>query len=561
MVEWVGERDAKGRDMTATKGRITANLVDLHARRIVAAELTWRGGRIEAIHELGPERPGLAYLLPGFVDAHVHIESSLLPPSEFARQAVRHGTVATVSDPHEIANVLGIAGVRYLLDDAALAACKLFFGAPSCVPATVFETAGAELGLEAIAALLGEPRVVALSEVMNFPGVLSRDPAVMAKIALARQRGVPIDGHAPGLRGADARRYAEAGIDTDHECLTIEEAKDKIAAGMHILIREGSAARNFDELHPLIGRHPEKVMFCSDDKHPDDLLLGHIDRLAARAVAAGHPLFDVLRCACLNPVRHYRLPVGLLRLGDPMDAVEVADLRDFRPLRTWVDGRLVAAAGKPLTERIGVETINHFHARPIEPEQLALKTGRGQARVIHAIDGQVVTGSMLARPRVVAGQVEADPERDLLLLAVVNRYRPAAPAVALAHGFGLKHGALASSIAHDSHNLIAVGCSREEICAAVNAVVRTGGGIALADGNGVDLLPLPIAGLMSNADGETVGHAYARLEQGARGLGSTLRAPFMALSFMALLVIPELKLSDRGLFDANRFAFTPLFTG
>jgi adenine deaminase len=393
---------------------------------------------------------------------------------------------------------------------------------------------------------------------MNFPAVLAGDPAVMDKIALARNLGLPVDGHAPGLTGEQARRYAEAGISTDHECASLEEARDKLAAGMRILIREGSAARNFDALHPLISSHPDKVMFCSDDKHPDDLARGHIDRLAARAVAAGHDALDALRCACLNPVLHYRLPVGLLRPGDPMDAAEVADLRDFRPLRTWVEGRLVAEAGRGLMARVPVRPVNRFAAGRIAPADLALPAAAGLLRVIDVEDGQLLTREALLPPRLDDGHIVADPTRDVLYLVVLNRYRRAPPAVAFARGFGLGRGALASSVAHDSHNIVAVGVDADSLCRAVNALTDQGGGIAVATDTRVDILPLPVAGLMSTGDGDEVAARYATLTGLAKSLGSPLRAPFMTLSFMALLVIPELKLSDRGLFDGRGFHFTEL---
>ncbi len=537
-------------------GSLFANIVRVPERRVSAGRVVWEDGVITRIEAGGPREPGLNYLIPGFVDAHVHVESSMLVPSEFARLASRHGTVASVSDPHEIANVLGLEGVRFMLENAKRAPCKMFFGAPSCVPATPFETAGASLGLAELETLFREDGLRHLSEMMNFPGVLARDPAVMAKIALALGLGLPVDGHAPGLTGEAARRYAGAGIGTDHECASLEEARDKLAAGMHILIREGSAARNFDTLHALIASHPDKVMFCSDDKHPDDLARGHIDRLAARAVAAGHDPFDVLGCACVNPVRHYRLPVGLLRPGDPMDAAEVADLRDFRTLRTWVGGRLVAEGGRSLFAPVPVAPINRFQAREIQAADLDVPAGASRLRVIDVEDGQLLTREALLPPRVEGGRIVPDPGRDLLYLVVLNRYRPAPPAVAFVRGFGLRAGALASSVAHDSHNIVAVGADAASVCRAVNGLIGHGGGIAVASDGAVECLPLPVAGLMSADDGDRVAARYAELDGMARALGSPLRAPFMTLSFMALLVIPELKLSDRGLFDGRAFRFT-----
>jgi adenine deaminase len=546
--------------MNLSSGSLTANIVNVQQRRIASGHVTWRDGVITVCEATGPEDPGLGYLIPGFVDAHVHVESSMLAPSEFARLATRHGTVATVSDPHEIANVLGLAGVRFMLENVRQVPFKMFFGAPSCVPATPFETAGASLDLAEIEILLRDEGLLYLSEMMNFPAVLARDAAVMDKIALARDLGLPVDGHAPGLTVEQARRYAKAGISTDHECVSLEEARDKVACGMHILIREGSAARNFDTLHPLIDSHPDQVMFCSDDKHPDDLVRGHIDRMAARAVAAGHDALDVLRCACLNPVLHYRLPVGLLRAGDPMDAAEVADLRDFRPLRTWVQGRLVAEAGRSLIERAPIRLINRFQARKITPVDLAVSAAGEHLRVIDVRDGELLTREALLAPSVENDRIVPDPARDVLLLMVLNRYREAPPAVAFVRGFGLRRGALASSVAHDSHNLVAVGADAESLCRAVNALIDSGGGIAVAEDDTLASLPLPVAGLMSDQDGDAVAARYTELTRRAGELGSPLRAPFMTLSFMALLVIPELKLSDLGLFDGREFRFTGLTT-
>ena len=539
-------------------GMLEINYLSLTARRVFAARVTWDRGRITEVEETGAEDPGLGYLLPGFIDAHVHIESAMLPPAEFGRQAVCHGTLAVVADPHEIANVLGVPGVRWMLENARQTPFHAFFGAPSCVPATPFETAAGDLGCDEIDLLFDEPEVCCLSEMMNYPGVLARAPEVMEKIGLAHRRGYPVDGHAPGLKGAEAAAYVQAGISTDHECFSLEEARDKIAAGMRVLIREGSAARNFEALHPLIGEAPGQVMFCSDDKHPDDLLQGHINTMVRRAVAAGHDLFDVLQCACSNPIAHYRLPLGLLRPGDPMDAIQLPDLSGFRPDRVWLSGTLVAERGAPLLPRVPVRPLNHFDARRLHPDDLTLEADQGPVRVIGVEDGSLVTRERWLQPRREAGRPVADPDRDLLLICVVNRYRPAAPAVALVQGFGLRQGAIASSVAHDSHNIICVGVDPASICRAVNRVIDHRGGIAVAAPGRLESLPLPVAGIISDRDGRWVGDRYAALDRQARALGSPLGAPFMTLSFMALLVIPELKLSDQGLFDGRRFRFVGL---
>ena len=538
-------------------GAVTANWVDLVGRRIAWATVHWADGRIARIEQHGPERPGAPCLLPGFVDAHVHVESSMLPPAEFARLALAHGVLGAVCDPHEIANVLGAEGVHFMAQSAAGSPFAFAFGAPSCVPATPFESAGARLDAGEIEALFASGEASFLAEVMNYPGVLAGDEQLAAKLAAARRAGLPVDGHAPGLRGEQARAYAAAGIDTDHECSSLAEAEEKIAAGMHILIREGSAARNFEALQPLLARHPQRVMFCSDDRHPDDLCQRHIDDHVRRALAAGHDRFDVLRAACLNPVRHYRLPLGLLQPGDRFDAQLVDGLDQLRLQRAWLAGAPVVEGGRVLLPHAPCACPNRFDARPIAPADIDLPCPGSRMRAILARDGELFTGEAWVAPAVAGGQAQPDPSRDQLLLVVLNRYRQAPPAAALISGFGFRRGAIAGSVAHDSHNIVAVGCSREEIAAAINRVIADRGGLALVDGDELLHLPLPIAGLMSPEPGEQVAARYQQLDARARALGSPLRAPFMTLSFMALLVIPELKLSDLGLFDGRRFAFVP----
>ncbi|MEZ4757166.1 MAG: adenine deaminase [Flavobacteriales bacterium] len=536
--------------------RIRAAVVDIEARRTFPAEVQVTDGRIAAIGPL--DGPVEGYLLPGFIDAHVHVESSMLVPAEFARLAVTHGTVATISDPHEIANVLGVAGVDFMIDNGRQVPFHFFFGAPSCVPATRFETAGAVLDADAVGALLERPEVRYLSEVMNFPGVLAQDPDLMAKIGHAQRLGKVIDGHAPGLRGEAAARYIRGGaaegpvvISTDHECFTLEEALDKLAAGMHISIRQGSAARNMDALMPLIDSHPRQVMLCCDDTHPDSLVAGHIDRLCAKAVAAGCGVYNVLQAACINPIHHYGLPVGRLRVGDPADMILVEDLRDFRVKGTWIRGELVADDGRTLIPRHPCASPNHFACAPRTPEDFAVLTDAEPLHVIHALDGQLITPHLRMAAQVEGARCVPDTSRDLLKIAVVNRYREAPVAVGWVHGVGLKRGALASCVAHDSHNIVAVGTSDAELCTAVNRIIADRGGIAVCDGDHVSSLPLPVAGIMTTADAYEVAESYAALDHAAKALGSPLRAPFMTLSFMALLVIPHLKLSDQGLFDSD----------
>lgn len=542
-----------------TETRHSGQIVDIAAERIFPGTIFVRDGKIHRIEE-DASVTDPTFLCPGFVDAHVHIESSMLPPPGFARLAVIHGTTATVSDPHEIANVLGIEGVRYMQRESARTPLKIHLGIPSCVPATPFETAGALMGPDVIAELCRDESLIYLSEMMNFPGVVHGDPEVMEKLALAKRHHKRIDGHAPGLRGEALKTYVAAGIETDHECFQIDEAREKLSLGQKILIREGSAAKNFEELWPLLLDHAESCMLCSDDKHPDDLVEGHINQLCARAVAKGVPLFHVLRAACVNPVLHYGLRNGILREGDPADFVRLRDLAIFKVLETFLDGAPVAREGSSLLPEILSPAINKFHCREKSPADFAIPATGRRVRVIEALDGQIITGSGEADARIENGQAIADALRDLLKITVVNRYADAPPAVAFVRGVGLREGAVASSVAHDCHNLVAVGASDEALSRAINLLIENQGGICVVDGAGSEeILPLPIAGLMSNAPTAEVAATYARLTQFAKALGSPLHAPFMTLSFLALLVIPSLKLGDRGLFDGNRFEFTSVF--
>ena len=539
--------------------RVSGVVVDVVNRRTYPGTVEWSDGRIRRIRR-DPRRLGPDLIMPGLVDAHIHIESSLLPPAEFARQAVVHGTVATVSDPHEIANVLGVAGIDYMLAEGRRTPFTFAFGVPSCVPATGFETAGARLGPRAVAGLLRRPELSFLSEVMDFPGVLRREPKVMAKIAAAQRLGKPVDGHAPGLRGTRAARYAAADITTDHECFTLAEAEAKLRVGMKILIREGSAARNFAALAPLLKTNPDRCMFCCDDLHPDLLVGGHIDRHVRRGLATGADRFDVLACATVNPVRHYGLPVGLLQVGDPADFIVVNGWKKFQVQRTYLRGCLVAADGRSLLPRRPARVLNRFRARPRRAADFAVRAKPGRINAIAALDGQLITGHGRVPAATAAGWAVAAVNRDLLKIAVVNRYRPRArPAVGFILGFGLQAGAIASSVAHDSHNIVAVGTSDADLAEAVNLVIAARGGLSVVGRGRSQVLPLPIAGLMATGDGARVARQYGEIDARAKQLGSTLRAPFMTLSFMALLVIPDLKLSDRGLFSGRRWGFQPLF--
>ncbi len=535
---------------------ISGQIVDIVNRRILPGTIHVSGAMITSITEETTDEKN--YILPGFIDAHIHIESSMLIPSEFARLAVTHGTVATVSDPHEIANVLGLEGIRYMIANGKKVPFKFYFGASSCVPATAFETAGASLGPEEIEELLKMEDIKYLSEMMNFPGVLHGDPEVEAKLAVARKYNKPVDGHAPGLKGNDATKYIAAGISTDHECFSLEEALDKAANGMFIQIREGSAAKNFDDLIPIMKKYPELVMFCSDDRHPNDLAEKHMNDHVKRAVAAGNELMEVLRACTLHPVQHYGLDVGLLQAGDPADFIIVDDLKNFNVLKTYIDGHQVADHGNTLITSVKEKVINKFNTKKLSPNDLEVKAMGSHLAVILALDGQLVTEELDVGTQQRDGLVLSDTGNDILKLVVCNRYEPAKPAVAFIKHFGFKSGAIASSVAHDSHNLIAVGTNDDDICKAINLLIQSKGGISLVDGSEEEVLPLPVAGLMSNEDAFLIAAAYDKLDKKAKALGSSLGAPYMTLSFMALLVIPDIKLSDKGLFDGRKFEFMPL---
>lgn len=537
---------------------LRGQLVDIEKREIYPAKIEVNNGRIQAVNRLPTAPPH--YLLPGFIDAHVHIESSLLVPASFARLAVIHGTVATVSDPHEIANVCGMEGIAFMIDNGEKTAFKFFFGAPSCVPATTFETAGDAISTKQIEQLFREGKIHYLAEMMNWPGVLMEDPQVMEKIHLAQRYGKPVDGHAPGLTGESAAKYAAAGITTDHECTTFEEGRDRIRNRMKVAIREGSAARNFDALIDLMDEFPEHLMFCSDDKHPDSLLEGHINQLVARAVSRGKDLFDVLRAACITPARHYGLPVGLLKVGDPADFILVEDLDRFQVLETHINGQIMAREGKTRIPHQDCQAVNRFKADTLDRDAFELRHGGGSATVIKALDKQLTTLKIRVTVPENSGKVISNTEEDILKIAVINRYeKNSSPQVALIKGFGLKKGAIASSVAHDSHNIIVVGVSDEDMSRAANLVIRCKGGLAAVNGTIEEVLPLEVAGLMSKADAFEVARHYTRLDKMVKAMGSRLQSPFMTLSFMALLVIPSIKLSDKGLFDGERFEFIPIF--
>lgn len=536
--------------------KVRGQIVDIFKRRIYKGEITIEGNKIVSIEE--KECSESHYVLPGFVDAHIHIESSMLVPSEFARVAVKHGTVATVSDPHEIANVLGIDGVKFMIENGKQSQFKFNFGAPSCVPATSFESSGAVINADDIKELMSNPDVKYLAEMMNYPGVIFEDADVLKKMDYAKQFNKPIDGHAPGLRGSQLTTYINAGIDTDHESFTYDEGLEKLQKGMKILIREGSAAKNFDALIDLLPDHFEQMMFCSDDKHPDDLLLGHINQLCARAVTKGIDVFKVLHVACINPIKHYGLDLGMLRKGDLADFIIVNDLKEFKTIQTYIDGKLVFDQGESLIKKVEFNNLNNFNARKKSISEFAVKAISNKIRVIVPKDGELVTSESIENPLIKNDNIVSDVQRDILKITVVNRYEDQPPAIAFIKNFGLKRGAIASSVGHDSHNIIAVGTSDKAICDAVNLIIEQKGGVCVLSNSRQHIVPLPVAGIMSDKDADTIGQDYAQLDIMAKQLGSTLQAPFMTLSFMALLVIPELKLSDKGLFNGNEFKFTTL---
>jgi adenine deaminase len=537
--------------------KIEANIVDIVKKRIFYGTIQIKSGKIYSIEEKNGSSD--KYILPGFIDSHIHIESTMLVPSEFSPVALSFGTIGVVADPHEIANVLGIKGVRYMIENSHKVPLRFYFGAPSSVPATEFETSGAAISPDDIESLMDNDEVSHLSEVMNYPAVLAEAPDIMTKMEIAKKFGKEIDGHAPHLSGVDLEKYILAGCRTDHEADSYQEGEEKILKGMKILIREGSAAKNFDALADLIDKYPESVMFCSDDIHADDLVNGHINRLVERAIAKGCDLFNVLRAASLNPKKHYYLNSGLFQQGDNADFIMVDNLRDFTILETYVDGEKVYDRADPISKKNPIRLINKFDTTPKVLEDFSVIANSDNIKVIIAENGELITKKIIAKAQTVNGFAISDVENDILKIVSISRYNNAKPAIAFIKNFGLRSGAIASSIAHDSHNIIAVGADDDSILKAVNSIIHAKGGICICSDGEIDQLDLPVAGLMSDLSADKVAAKYTELNRKVKELGCTLNSPFMTLSFMGLLVIPELKLSDKGLFDSITFKFTELF--
>lgn len=535
---------------------IAGKIIDVHKRCIYPGIITVTAGKIESVTET--EKSPEVFIMPGLADAHVHIESSMLVPSHFAVAAVKHGTVAVVADPHEIANVLGRHGVEFMLDNAKNVPIKMVFGAPSCVPATQSESAGAKITSADIKELLKEGRVKFLAEMMNFPGVIYNDAEVYNKLEAARTAGVPVDGHAPGLTGEELKKYIAAGITTDHECTSLEEALEKISGGMKILIREGSAAKNLEVLAPLLNYYPDEVMLCTDDLHPETLALGHINKLVARLISMGYDKFNVIKAASANAFKHYRIQAGLLRAGEPADFIVVDDPAKMNILQTWIDGECVFQDGRTLFSPGEVEKVNKFKCTRLLQDEIRVINEGGKINVIVARNGELLTDSEIVRTKE-DPFVVPDIEEDILKIVVKERYNDKPPAAAFIKGFGLKRGAMASSVAHDSHNIIAVGTNDRDIVDAINMIVDAGGGMSVVSEDGAEILKLPVAGIMSDLPVTAMASRYEKLSETAKSLGCKLDAPFMTLSFMALLVIPRLKISDKGLFDGVAFHHIPLF--
>jgi len=539
---------------------VKGNIVDAIQERIYKGKLIISNNKIVDIVE-DSKIEEEEYILPGFVNSHVHIESSMITPLEFSKQAVKWGTVAVVSDPHEIANVLGEEGIEFMIANSKLSPMKFYFGVPSCVPATGFETSGAVLNSDKVHELLKNKDLHFLSEMMNYPGVIFNDEDVHNKLKYAKELNMPIDGHAPGLKGDDLEKYVNSGISTEHECTTIEEAKAKIKLGMKVQIREGSAAKNFEVLYSLIDLYPNDIMLCTDDTHPDDLMLGHINELVKRSVNKGLNLFNIIKAVNINPINHYKLNVGSLQKNDYADFVIVNNLKDFSVLKTYINGEEIFNGQRVNISGFDNEKLNNFVAEKITKNDIKIYNKENKkVKVINCFDGDLLTKQSLENlPLNEQGEILSDTQNDIIKIVVYNRYKKSKPVVGFIKNFGLQHGAVASSIAHDSHNVIACGVTDKDIVTVINKIVENKGGIAVYNGEKTFDLQLEIAGLMTNSPIEKVASEYELLNHIVKNeLGSNLYAPFMTLSFMALLVIPEIKIGDKALFDGNKFELTNL---
>lgn len=525
-------------------------------KQTIPGSIVIKKGVIESIERdenvVGP------IILPGFVDSHIHIESSMLLPTEFSRIAVQHGTVAVVADPHEIANAAGVDGIDFMIENAKLAEIKFYFGAPSCVPASPFDDCYQVIDASEIAKLMVRDDIHFLGEMMNFPGVIYDNEDVHNKIKSALKNNKPVDGHAPGLKDESLRKYVKSGISTDHECFTEEEAQEKLKLGMKVLIREGSAAKNYNTLHSLISKSPESVMLCTDDCHPEDLIKGHINIQFKRSLDNGHNIFDVLQVTSVNPVKHYKLKVGLLQKGDSADFIVVNNLNDFKIVATYINGINVIEP-KIVNRKIDQYVPGYSFLATMNTERLAVKANTANIRVIDAIDGELVTKSIKHKAKIVNGLVVSDIENDILKIVVINRYKKDISSVGFIKGFGLKKGAIAESIAHDSHHLIAVGVDDESILKAIDFIVTNKGGVCYNNGVETFGLALPVYGLMGVEPAKQMAEKYELINKKVAADGCFLKAPFMTLSFMALSVIPELKMTPNGLFDVVKFQPTELF--
>lgn len=536
--------------------QIEGNIVDIHNREIFPGSITIdKKGVIVSIDRNLKKYD--YYICPGFIDAHVHIESSMLIPEEFSKLAIRRGTIAIINDPHEIANVMGMEGINYMIENSSKSDIKMFFTIPSCVPATPFDSSGSVISSQDVEKMAASGKFIGLSEMMNVPGVLHQDPEVMSKLEIARRYHLKIDGHAPGLSGEELKQYIATGISTDHECVSVEEAKEKISNGMKILIREGSAAKNYEALKQLIATNPDDVMFCTDDSHPDELLLeGEIDKLVSRAIKDGFDLFDVLKIASYNPVLHYGIGVGTMKIGDSADFIKIRNLESFETLAVYIGGIEKFNLNKKavINPNESSKAINNFQRHVISISDIS-KPVEKELVCIKVFQGEIITGRADFTIPSPSLNFESDIERDILKIVYLNRYQNSPPKVGFISGFGLKEGAFATSISHDSHNIIAVGCSDKDILDVINTVIEEKGGLAVKNNNGIMKLSLPFAGIMTCASGEKTAFAWNKLTHELNRMGCMFDSPFMTLSFMSLIVIPQLKIGEQGLFDFNSFKF------